>query len=347
MKQRLIDTLNAVGKPTRLYDTPDGTSVLALPYGGRVLGLFAPGSDENFYWTHPALESVDSAAKFYAGSEWHNSGGDRTWLAPEVDFFFPNYPKTDVYWQPRELDPGNYQVVVVGDGECLTNRATCLLSRSKARVEVEITKSVAPAQNPLRHERGLANLAVEYAGYTQRTSLSLLSGDAPVGLWNLIQMPHGGELLVPTYVKTEPKRVFGAVGPGDLAVDDRLIRYRMRAEGEQKIAVRALAVTGRIGYLVPARDDRWALIVRNVFVNPSGLYVDVPWDDPDDFGYALQACHVHSGLGTFSELEYHVPAVGPGTGRVGCEDVAQVWAFRGGREAIERVVRSLLSPVVS
>jgi len=346
MKQRLIDTLTAVNKPTRLCPMPDGTSVLVLPYGGRVLGLFAPGSEENFYWTHPALESAESAAKFYAGSEWHNSGGDRTWLAPEVDFFFPNYPKTDVYWQPRELDPGNYQVITGGKGERLTNRATCLLSRSKARVELEITKSVGPAPNPLRRERGLSDLVVEYAGYTQRTSLALLAGDAPVGLWNLIQMPHGGDLLVPTYVRTEPKVVFGSFFPNDLAVGDRLIRYRMQARGEQKIAIRAVAVSGRIGYLYAAGDGRWALIVRNMFVNPSGLYVDVPWDDPEDFGYALQACNVNGALGTFSELEYHVPAVGPGTGRTHCEDVAQVWAFRGGREAIQRVVKSLLSPDV-
>ena len=346
MKQKLIDTLNAVGKPTRLYHTPDGTSVLVLPYGGRVLGLFAPKSEENFYWTNPALKSAESAAVFYATSEWHNSGGDRTWLAPEVDFFFPNYPKTDVYWQPREFDPGNYQIVAGEEGERWTNRAACVLSRSKTRVEFEVTKSIGPAPNPLRHERGLADLAVEYAGYTQRTSLAILSGDAPVGLWNLIQMPHGGDLLVPTYARTEPKVVFGSISSDDLAIGDRVIRYRMRARGEAKIAIRTVAVSGRVGYLYATQDGRWALIVRNLFVNPSGLYVDVPWDDPDDFGYALQACNVNGALGTFSELEYHVPAVGPGTGCTRCEDVAQVWAFRGHREAIQRVARSLLSPEV-
>jgi hypothetical protein len=103
-------------------------------------------------------------------------------------------------------------------------------------------------------------------------------------------------------------------------------------------------VAGRIGYLYPTRDDRWALIVRNVFPNPSGLYVDVPWDDLNDFGYAIQACNVNGALGSFGELEYHVPAVGPGTGRTHCEDVAQVWAFRGCREAIQSVVKGLLCP---
>ena len=48
MKKTLIKTLEQVGKPVTPYRSPDGSIVLILPYGGRMLGLFAPGSDENF-----------------------------------------------------------------------------------------------------------------------------------------------------------------------------------------------------------------------------------------------------------------------------------------------------------
>jgi hypothetical protein len=98
----------------------------------------------------------------------------------------------------------------------------------------------------------------------------------------------------------------------------------------------------RVGYRYPLRGERWALVVRNVLVNPSGMYVDVPWDNPDDLGYAIQACNVNSRLGSFAELEYHVPAIGCGTGRLSCEDVSQVWAFRGSGRQIDFVVKSLL-----
>jgi hypothetical protein len=117
----------------------------------------------------------------------------------------------------------------------------------------------------------------------------------------------------------------------------------MRASGEQKIGIRAVAVAGRIGYRYPAGEGRWAMIVRNVSVDPSGLYVDVPWDDPDDLGYAVQACHVDSALGRFSELEHHAPAIGHGTGRTRSEDVAQTWAFRGSQADIDRIAVHLLS----
>ena len=83
MLRELIANLKAVGKPTELYHTSDGTRILILPYGGRILGVFAPGNDENFLWTNSALDSVESARAYYASDDWQNSGGDRTWLAPD------------------------------------------------------------------------------------------------------------------------------------------------------------------------------------------------------------------------------------------------------------------------
>jgi hypothetical protein len=270
-------------------------------------------------------------------------------LAPEVDVFFPNHPALDRYWQPRQLDPGNYRVVRTRGGMRLVNRLSLTLSRTKRKVRLEIAKSIGPALNPLRHERDLRAVLgnVEYAGYTQYTSLKLVgkSAESPdrVGLWNLVQMPHGGELLVPTYVRTQPNVYFGNITAEDLLVDDHLIRYRMRAAGEHKLSIRAVATAGRVGYLYQT-GGRWALIVRSFIVNPSGEYVDVPWKDTADLGYSTQACNVNSKLGSFSELEYHIPAVGEGTGRHRCDDTAQVWAFRGALEDIRTVGRSLLTP---
>ncbi|MBN1345926.1 MAG: hypothetical protein JXQ73_24765 [Phycisphaerae bacterium] len=352
MIDTLADTLNSVGKETERCRFPDGSTVLVLPYGGRILGLFAPGAAANFYWTHPALESERTAAAFYASDDWHNSGGDRTWLAPEVDIFFPNFPNRDTYFQPRQLDPGDYALTTTDRGLELTNRLTVMLSRSRRQVELQITKLVSPAPNPLRRERGLGGLSqIEYAGYTLRTSLELLGRGLepvhPVGLWNLVQMPHGGDLLIPTYVRTEPKVYFGEIADLDLIVSDRLVRYRMRASGEHKIGVRAVATAGRVGYLHQMPDRQWALIIRNFLVDPSGEYVDVPWDEPEDMGYSTQACNVNSALGSFSELEYHVPAIGGSTGKTRTEDVAQVWAFRGARETIQAIAACLLTAELS
>jgi hypothetical protein len=341
---KLIETLDAIGKPTETWESTDGSKALVLPYGGRILGLFAPGDDESFFWAHPALGDAATARAFYEGKQWHNSGGERTWLAPEVDFFFPDFPDLKTYWQQRELDPGRHEISRKDAAFSWKNKASLALSRSKRKVELEITKSLTPALNPLRYDREPEDSPVKYAGYTLHSSLQLLSsGPAPqVGLWHLTQLPHAGDMLVPTFFRSQPKIYMGTIGREDLLVDDHLVRYRMRAIGEHKLGVRAAAVTGRVGYLYTAGDET-SLVVRNFHVNPSGEYIDVPWAETQSFGFAFQACNVNSALGAFSEMEYHVPAVGSPEGATRSEDQSQLWAFRGPSPAVRSIARRLLA----
>ncbi len=152
----------------------------------------------------------------------------------------------------------------------------------------------------------------------------------------------GGQMLIPTYRRTEPRVFFGKIPRSDLSVADRLVRSTMRRPGEQKIGLQTLAVTGRAGYLYPA-GARWALVVRNFGVDPAALYGDHPWDDPAAPGSAVQACNVsNERLGHFSEMEYHVPALGGGGGVQRSEDVSQVWAFRGPGLIIRKLAGLLL-----
>jgi hypothetical protein len=349
--ERLLNTLAEVGKPAELVRMPDGSRVVLFPHGGRVLGLFAAGDGQNFYWTHPALESVETARALYAGNDWHNSGGDRTWLAPEIDIFFPRYPDLDMstYWQPRQLDPGDYALMEEGGALRMVNRLSVTLSRTKQLIELVMSKWVGPAANPLRYETEFREAPeIRYAGYTQHTRLEILSEPrrgAQAGLWNLVQMQHGGELLIPTYSRSEPKLYMGSISPNELITTDQLVRYRMAAQGEHKIGLRAVGPTGRVGYLYQSGDEM-SLIVRNFFVDPSSEYVDVPWTETGNLGFAVQACNVNSKWGRFSELEYHMPAIGYETGRRWYEDVSQIWAFRGPRETVRTIARRLLSPLI-
>ena len=347
-RSELRKILDAIGKPTEIWASPDGTEALVLPHGGRILGLFAPGDDENFFWTHPALCDAATARDFYEGKQWHNSGGERTWLAPEVDFFFPEFPDLKTYWQQRELDPGRYEISRQDGTFLWSSRATLTLSRTNHKVDLEITKWLSPALNPLRYDSEPADAAVKFAGYTLHTTLEL-RGPVPtpqVGLWHLAQLPHGGDMLIPTFFRSQPKVYMGIVGPEDLVVDDHLIRYKMRAEGKHKVAVRATAITGRVGYLHNGGDET-SLVVRNFRVDPSGEYIDVPWAETDNFGFAFQACNINAALGKFCELEYHVPAVGPPGSSSHSEDESQMWAFRGPQAAIHSIARRLLATEIS
>jgi hypothetical protein len=343
--RQISRVLKSAGKAVASWESPDGTRALILPHGGRVLGLFTAADAENFFWTHPDLAAVKSARRFYQNEEWQNSGGDRTWLAPEVDFFLPEYPNTDRYWVQRELDPGQYQMSRKNGTVILTNAAELTLSRQEQPIQLTLIKSVSPAMNPLRYEDKRLS-SIKYAGYTLRCKLQLddtATEVAGVGLWNLLQLPHGGDMLVPIFGRSEPTFYLGDISRGDLVLSERLLQYKMRAPGEHKLGVRAITTSGRAGYMYNVSNDI-ALVIRSFNVNPSGEYVDVHWREPNKPGSAFQACNVYNQLGAFSELEYHAPAIGPQLKRLSCEDESQVWAFRGNETEILSVARLLLSP---
>lgn len=343
--EQLADNLAAVGKPPQPWQSPDGTRLLILPDGGRILGLFTATDASNFLWVHPDLESPQTASRVFDPGDWQNPGGDRTWLAPEVDFFLPDYPNCDRYRVQSALDPGHYQISRQNDVLTLTNRATLTSSRHKRPVQVAISKSVGPALNPLRHEtRDLSEIA--YAGYTLRSTLQAENAEddsIDVGLWNLLQLPHGGEMIVPTVARSEPRVCVGHIPPGDITVTDRIVRYNIRAPGEQKIGLPVAAILGRAGYIYTA-GDQVALVMRSFNIDENGNYIDVHWKEPDGPGTAFQACNVNVNGAAFSELEYHAPAIGQRMKSFRSDDESQVWAFRGSQNEIMSVARRLLAP---
>ncbi|MCE5267237.1 MAG: hypothetical protein LLG00_05070 [Planctomycetaceae bacterium] len=342
----LAKTLRAAGKTAEPLAMMDGTRLLLLPYGARVLGLFASGDEANFLWINPALQKAETAGELFAGEGWHNTGGDRTWIAPEVDTFFTDATFAK-YWQPRQLDMSDYAIEHVGGGRQLSREMSLHLARANWDVRLRLTKWFGPAANPIRHERDLATAAqhVRYAGYTQRTtlqSIGAITEPPAVGIWNLLQLPQGGEMLVPLYSRSTPQKCFGDVPAESLTLEDHLLRVKIDFSGSHKIALKAAALCGRAGY-VYGSGDQWSLVIRNFSVNPSGAYIDTQRHDPEDFGYGFQMCRVNEpDFGSFCELEYHAPALGelPDPGR--SEDISQVWAFRGPRPAIDAVARKLL-----
>jgi hypothetical protein len=345
----LSKMLDQIGMQSHLWKSPDGSTALLLPHGGRILALYAPGSTTNFLWTHPVLESATAASAFYESDAWHNSGGDRTWLAPEVEFFLPEYPRRQPYFQPRQFDPGSYQLEIEDSAAIMQTSAHLKMYASGKDIQVTIRKEVSPASSPLLQTAAPLSDALEYAGYTLHTTLTLdeTSGRtlAPIAVWNLLQLPHGGEMIIPTYSLANPISYMGRVSTEDLQISDRAIRYRMTAAGELKIGVQSLYTTGRVAYIYGSAEQK-VLVVRNFAVNPSGKYVDTPFGAGSDSACAVQACNIRSDLGSFSELEYHTPAVSGTDGHRRRVDESHLWAFRGPETAILEAARRLVFPEI-
>lgn len=343
--EQLQATLDALGMESASLRSADGARVLVQTHGARVLGLFLPGENDNVLWTNPVLACATAATELYAGEAWHNSGGDRTWLAPELDFFYPRYPDLQAYRPPRAMDPADYRMTTEAHGISLHSDMALHAARTGEPCACRLEKTVTLLENPLQAS-GLD--ALSFAGYSVRT---VLEATRPlprtrIGLWSLLQLPAAGQMIIPTTARCAPRVFFGVFRNGDLAVAERGIHYTMDAPATQKIAVRADVCTGRLGYVYGAGAVR-TLVIREFAVNPAGAYIDVPVDDQTDEGYAVQACNVAEALlGRFNEMEYHAPAIGGATGLSRCEDVSRLWAFRGEAAAISAAITALLGDVM-
>jgi hypothetical protein len=340
----LIESLNRAGKATAQLELPNGSELLLLPYGGRILGLFPKKEAENFYWTNPALETAATARNFIGSRRWQNIGGERTWLGPEIEFFFPRFPDASVYQPPRPFDGLDY-FLERGEGWArLSLDFTVEAHRARSTVSVRISKTVSSTADPLLRQDGTHRFAgLRYAGYALNNTLERTAAARPepaVGLWSISQLPHGGEAIIPVSTADDPRVFFGSVPPEDLRIEGSHIRYHMRSNGEHKIGIKAGNSKGLIGYSVENGEEA-DLFVRRFAVDPSGLYVDGPPRDPADSGYASEACNVaNPDLGRFGEIEYHAPALD--RNRMKCEDVSEVWAYRGPRPLIAAAAKALL-----
>jgi len=122
IKSDLSSALDSAGHPLIEMGDQRG-SLLILPYGARVLGLFSISS-ENFYWVNPMLVNAMDTETFFSSTGWKNSGGDRTWIAPEINLFIKdsNDPWNS-YEVPASIDPGDYVIQ--------SNNGTLMMTRQK------------------------------------------------------------------------------------------------------------------------------------------------------------------------------------------------------------------------
>jgi hypothetical protein len=341
---RLHDNLTRAGKHPISATFADGARLLVLPEHGRLLGLYPDDADENFLWTNPALGDEASARAYFARPGWANPGGDRTWLAPEIELFIGEVDRVfETYAVQPALDPGQWKVAAATAAEVsLVNETRVHLHRQNRDVGVRLTKTYSVATNPLRDVAGL-----QVAGYTLATTLEVESQPGVptrLGIWNLLQLPQPGTMWIPTRAPARPHVVFGAPAAGELTVTPGLVRWNMAPPGgDAKISLKPQPLTGRVGYSRASDTSGMQdLVVREFSVGAERDYVDALWAPPHEAGWAFQACCVRNGPECFNELEYHAPAVTARSGEAVIRDESRVWAFRGPRDAVARAARQLL-----
>jgi len=347
-RQQLVDVLSSSGQSPIALQHAHGGSALILPHGGRIIGLFAHPDGENLFWVNPRLATSESAADVLASTVWVNTGGDRIWVGPEVDTHLGDLKDPwGTYLVPREIDPGNYTAISSQDSVDLSIEASLLLSRQHNTCRVRILRSLRLVPNPLRYEPSASAWLdqVHYVGYEQSTTLQLLASPhaaSAVDIWSILMLPASGWMIVPTLGPATVRDYMQPPVPEYVRHGPRVVLLRIDGARRYKIGLRATSLVGRAGYLRQSGDDRWTLVVRNFQVNPSGEYIDPPWDNVSEWGYAFQAYNDDGGYGRFGELEYHSPGIDGASAETSRCDTSQVWAFEGNQESIYALTDLLL-----
>lgn len=339
--RELRDLLQASDQTIEILSGASGQTLLAFPHGARVIGLADSLDSPNSFWVNSAFNDVATANAFFRIDQWHNSGGDRTWLAPEVSYFYPKYPDTAFYRPPKCLDAETYDVQ--SDSSQITFRRQMQLHsfQSGEVIEVDIRKVISLVENPLADT--LHSQSCSFAGYQLATELSCnnaLQTSQMIGIWNLLQLPLGGEMYVPVSKDCKPSVYFGEIVPEDLEIKKNILCYRMRSAGLHKIGLSPDQCDGIMAYL-HSTDSESTLTVRKFDIDLEAVYADKPLGIQRN-GDAVQFCNVNKPeIGKFAEMEYHAPAIGGSTGKTHSRDVSRVFVFRGQRATLYQIMDQL------
>lgn len=324
-----------------------GASALVLERGGRVLGPFLDAQAGPLFWLSPAVSDAAAFARFLAAGEW-NAGGDRIWIAPEIQYSVAD--RRD-FWGtialPPQMDPGTWTLDQPEAGVWRLRQSLTLAAHNLATGEKTLTvdRLLRAVPDPLAATRDHGALldGVAYAGYEQEVTLCEAQRDAILSqTWNVVQLPPGGRVLVPTAPDAEVTDYMEPVDKEHLARGPRWLSFRITGQSRYKAGVRAAHHFGRLAYLHPGENGRAWLAVRSFFNNPSRPYAEEPPDRPGARGDSIHVYNDGGAFGGFGEMECHGQTIGGATGVSASTDTLSLWVYAGPPERIAAVARALL-----
>jgi len=331
--ENYIETMTELGKPPVQLG-----KVHVLPFGGRVLGLY-PQEGMNALWINPALGSAASARALLTGGGWTNLGGDRTWVSPEFDLFVSDASRPmETYKVPAGLDPADYRVVSQSANMVELETAVAVdFYRSGGKGELSLRKRITELDAP-----GFAlPLGVSAAGYELTCTLSAagaLPASARPAIWNLLQVPGCGDIIVPVKGSSAPVAYFGEQRWRQDG--QRLVASVPVASEGYKFGVVADHCRGLMLYLNLAARQPF-MILRRFSVGSQDQYFDAPFTDPQRRGVVQQVYVDNGAFGGFGEMEHHSPAMIPDR----CSkvtDTCTTWAFAGPVDQLSELAETLL-----
>ncbi|OHB55028.1 MAG: hypothetical protein A2Y12_12010 [Planctomycetes bacterium GWF2_42_9] len=274
------------------------TAILVISEYGRVLGFWSDIEKDSHFWVNQKF--LDG----YHDINWINPGGHRIWLSPERDFFISDLNKPfETYHVPAAIDHGNYECAGDNLSLKLSNKGILRSFAKDINCDFSLTRTVSLI-NDDKLPKFTLDRQIQIAGYED--AIELRTQGCPAGLWSLVQVPLEGFISVPVYRSGGHRVFFG--DPGSLIeYNNGLMNLHLKPHPNQnfKICLKASNCSSAITCLHTYPNGLASLIIKKFVVGPDNAYVDTPWNEPDDKGYAVQ--FFCGGTYGFAELETHAP----------------------------------------
>lgn len=329
----------------------NGVSIIISQYGGRIFGPYLPPEilpgGESVFWTNGAFAKPAAFDDFLDSGDW-NLGGDRIWIAPEIQY---NVHDRSNYWNtynlPNQVDPGHYQLEQSQPGQWRLTQDMVLeaYNLGAGKKELSLERLIHPVSDPLRYLGNYEELTGEvlYAGYEQILSISeSKQDDLMTEAWNLVQLNPGGLLLIPSSPRVSYSDYYKPIDESLQTLYHDHIRLRITGNRQYKVGYKAAHVFGRMGYYNQLGDDLAYLFVRNFFNNPSVTYAEEPADTPGTRGHSIHVYNDDGNLGGFGEMECNCQTIGGETGRSSSRDQLLLWLYVGAPERLKEIGLQLL-----
>jgi len=345
--RQITSCLEAGGLPYAVLPLQNNVALIISRHGGRIFGPFLSPESESIFWMNKAFADPDSFRGYLDSGDW-NQGGDRVWIAPEIQYTIRD--RTDFwgsYTFPEQMDPGQYTMDQPGPDQWrlsldLDLQAFNLASGEKRlHLERTITRAADPLRNLSDHSALMEG--VIFAGYEQIVSISESRLDDIMSeAWSLIQLNPGGKLLIPASPRLEFTDYFQPVDEGLQTIYPDHVRLKITGDRQYKIGYKAAHVYGRLAYFNQFDDDRAYLIVRNFFNNPSAPYAEEPPLIPGRSGHSIHVYNDDGKGGGFGEMECNAQTIGGATGRSSSTDQMILWLYAGATDKVKKLMPHLI-----
>lgn len=345
--RQVINRLKENGLPYAVLTLQNDVSIIISQRGGRIFGPFLSQESESIFWINSAFARPDSFKALLDSGDW-NLGGERIWIAPEIQYSIRD--RTD-YWGsyhlPEQVDPGRYVLSQPKPDQWRLSQDMTLEAYNLAsgQKELHLERVIRRIEDPLRNLSDYRDLidGVLFAGYEQVVSLSESKLDDIMSeAWSLVQLNPGGLLLIPASPRVEFTDYYEPIDESLQAIHSDHVRLKITGDWQYKVGYKAAHLFGRLAYFNHFDDGRAYLIARNFFNNPSLPYAEEPSHSPGCRGHSVHVYNDGGDFGGFGELECNAQTIGGVTGRSSSTDQLALWLYVGAADKLKKIALHLL-----